>query len=157
MKRSSVALALCVGAFAAVAPAAAVPAIAPEGPPIEVVVLGTFHFANPGQDIANIQVDDVLAPKRQAEIARIRDGLARFKPTKIAVEAQRRQPGTNFSERYPLFRAGKMEPSANEVVQLGSAPPTDWAIQTSTLSTSTATSPSTPSWRSLRKRGAKQS
>lgn len=121
MKRVAVALAAIICAIVNVAPVGAEPAVAAEGARIEVVVLGTFHFGNPGQDIANIQVDDVLAPKRQAEIAKILDGLARFKPTKIAVEAQRRQPGTNFSERYPLFRAGKMEPSANEVVQLGYA------------------------------------
>jgi hypothetical protein len=101
--------------------AAATPAIVPEGPPIDVVVLGTFHFDNPGRDIANIQVDDVLAPKRQAEIAQILDGLARFAPTKVMVESQRRLPGTSFHERYPLYREGKLEPSRNEVVQIGFA------------------------------------
>jgi uncharacterized protein DUF5694 len=97
----------------------AAPLVAPEGAPIDVVVLGTFHFDNPGRDIANVQVDDVLAKKRQAEIGAILDGLARFNPTKVAVESQRRQAGTNFSEKYPIYRTGKMEPSRNEVVQLG--------------------------------------
>lgn len=101
--------------------AAAEPKIAPEGPPIDVVVLGTFHFDNPGRDIANVQVDDVLAPKRQAEISQILDGLARFAPTKVMVESQRRQPGTSFNDRYPLYREGKLEPSRNEVVQIGFA------------------------------------
>lgn len=110
----ALACALAQTAFAA-------PPIAPEGAPIDVVVLGTFHFDNPGHDIANVQVDDVLAPKRQAEIAQILDGLARFNPTKIAVESQRRQPGTSFSEKYPIYRTGKMDPSRNEVAQLGFA------------------------------------
>ena len=35
----------------------------------EILVLGTFHMANPGHDIHSTQVDDVLAPKRQQEIA----------------------------------------------------------------------------------------
>ena len=87
--------------------------------PVQVMVLGTFHLDNPGQDIANIQVDDVMAPKRQAEIGQILDGLARFAPTKIAVESQRRQPGTNLSERYPQFIAGTLPPSKSEVVQFG--------------------------------------
>ena len=30
----------------------------------EVLVLGVYHMANPGRDIFNLQVDDVLAPKR---------------------------------------------------------------------------------------------
>jgi Family of unknown function (DUF5694) len=101
--------------------AIAAPIFAADEHQIELLVLGTFHFDNPGQDIANTQVDDVLEAKRQAEIALILDGLARFKPSKIAVESQRRQPGSNFSEKYPEFRAGKMGPSANEVVQLGFA------------------------------------
>ena len=87
--------------------------------PVQVMVLGTFHLDNPGQDIANIQVDDVMAPKRQAEIGQILDGLARFAPTKIAVESQRRQPGTNLNERYPQFIAGTLPPSKSEVVQFG--------------------------------------
>lgn len=118
MKKIVAALAALLSLVAASA-ALASPAIAPEGAPIEFVVLGTFHFDNPGRDMANVQVDNVLSAKRQGEIKQILDGLARFNPTKIAVEAQRRQPGTNLSERYPLYRIAKMEPSRNEVVQLG--------------------------------------
>jgi hypothetical protein len=97
----------------------ACPAVAADAAPVEVMVLGTFHLDNPGQDIANLQVDDVMAPKRQAEIGQILDGLARFNPTKIAVESQRRQAGTMLSERYPQFLAGTLEPSKSEVVQFG--------------------------------------
>ena len=87
--------------------------------PIQVMVLGTFHLDNPGRDIANLQVDDVTAPKRQAEIGAILDGLARFNPTVIAVESQRRQPNSLLSERYPQFLAGTLPPSKSEVVQIG--------------------------------------
>ena len=86
---------------------------------VQVMVLGTFHLDNPGQDIANIQVDDVMQPKRQAEIGAILDGLARFNPNAVVVESQRRQPGTSFSERYPQFLAGTWPVNANEVVQFG--------------------------------------
>jgi len=37
----------------------------------EVLVLGTYHMANPGHDLFNTKADDVLAPKRQAEIAEL--------------------------------------------------------------------------------------
>lgn len=120
MKRILCALLVALTA-ASQAMAAEPPLIKPEGPPIDVVVLGTFHFDNPGQDLANSQIDNVLAPKRQTEIADILNGLARFKPTKIAVESQRRRPGTNVSETYPVYRAGKSEPSRNEVAQIGFA------------------------------------
>lgn len=37
----------------------------------EILVLGTYHMANPGHDIHNLQADDVLSPKRQQEIAQL--------------------------------------------------------------------------------------
>ena len=40
----------------------------PETPPIEVMVLGTYHMANPGLDLANVKSDDVLKPQRQKEL-----------------------------------------------------------------------------------------
>ena len=36
----------------------------------EVLVLGVYHMANPGRDVFDTQADDVLAPRRQAEMAR---------------------------------------------------------------------------------------
>ena len=86
---------------------------APE--PAQVVIVGLFHLANPGRDIFNVQVDDVLAEGRQAEIARITDGLAQFAPTTVMVE----WPAGTTDERYALYRAGTLPESRNEVVQLG--------------------------------------
>ncbi len=53
----------------------------------QILVLGVYHMANPGRDIFNMQADDVLAPKRQVEIAQLIAALKNFHPTKIAVEA----------------------------------------------------------------------
>src|SRR5215475_2019039 len=52
-----------------------------------VLVLGTFHMANPGHDIFNLKVDDVLAPRRQKEIGETVAELKKFRPTKIAIES----------------------------------------------------------------------
>jgi hypothetical protein len=83
----------------------------------EVLVLGVYHMANPGRDIFNMQADDVLAPKRQAEIAQLIEVLKRFHPTKIAVE------GDVFSDRIPKryadYLAGKYELTRNEIDQIG--------------------------------------
>jgi hypothetical protein len=54
----------------------------------QVMVLGTFHFDNPGLDVANAKIDDVYADKRQKEIIEIINLLKKFKPTKIAIEAK---------------------------------------------------------------------
>ena len=44
---------------------------------VKVMVLGTYHFANPGADIANVDVEDVLLPGPQAEIGAIVEALAK--------------------------------------------------------------------------------
>ena len=54
----------------------------------EILVLGTYHMANPGRDIHNMEADDVQSPKRQQEIAQLIEVLKRFRPTKIAIEAE---------------------------------------------------------------------
>jgi basic membrane lipoprotein Med (substrate-binding protein (PBP1-ABC) superfamily) len=71
----------------------------------EVLVLGVYHMANPGRDVFNMQADDVLAPKRQAELTQLMEVLKKFQPTKIAIEAdmwgERRQ-------EYSDYLAGKL-------------------------------------------------
>lgn len=97
--------------------AAALPALAQQPPRAEVLVLGVYHMGNPGQDVFNMQADDVLAPKRQAEIAQVIEALKRFNPTKIAIESDvgsKRAP-----QQYEDYVAGKRELTRNEIDQLG--------------------------------------
>ena len=78
-------LAVLAGLFTAQA-SANEPAPVAEPAPVEVMVLGTYHFSNPGQDVVNMEVDDFLAPRRQQEIAILVNALAEWQPTKIGVE-----------------------------------------------------------------------
>ena len=105
------------GLAAVIALAAAPPALAePAAPaPVRVMIVGAFHMSNPGRDIHNVQVDDVLAAPRQAEIAKVVAGVARFHPNKVMAE----WPADVVAARYPQYRAGTLAPSHNEVVQLG--------------------------------------
>jgi uncharacterized protein DUF5694 len=105
---------LIAAALVALAPRAAVAA-----PPVEVMVLGTFHMDNPGLDLHNMKVDDVLTPKRQKELADVAARLMRFKPTVVMVESQRRDPGAATLPRYREYVAGTLAPSRNEIVQVG--------------------------------------
>ncbi len=83
----------------------------------EILVLGTYHMANPGRDIHNMQADDVLAPKRQQEIAQLIEVLKKFHPTKIAIEAD---VGSERAAReYADYLAGKYTLSGNEIDQIG--------------------------------------
>jgi len=101
-------------AWLAAAPALAAPQTAAP-PPVEVMIVGGFHMSNPGHDLHDMQVPDVLTPKYQAQIAAIDHALARFKPTLVAAEWD----APVVAERYPKFLDGSLPPSRNEVVQLG--------------------------------------
>jgi hypothetical protein len=83
--------------------------------PISVMVVGVAHLDNPGRDLHDVRVDDVLSARRQAEIQKVVDGLAQFRPTKILVE----WPAPKALTEYAAFRAGTLPPSRSEVVQLG--------------------------------------
>ena len=115
MSRCMLVSALVVGSalIAPERPAAAEPTAARA----EILVLGVYHMANPGHDIFNMKADDVLAPKRQAEIAQLIEVLKRFHPTKIAVEADRGDD--RIPTRYADYIAGKYQLTASEVGQIG--------------------------------------
>lgn len=108
--RTILALALTLSVVPAAAQTAA-PARA------EILVLGTYHMNNPGRDIYNSKADDVLAPKRQAEIAQLIEVLERFQPTKIAVE--RNAGDERIKKDYAAYLAGTHELTRNEIEQIG--------------------------------------
>ena len=85
-------------------------------PVAEVLILGTYHFSNPGRDQYNARADNMLSERRQAEIADLLDDLAAFAPTMVAVEAE---PDSPVNERYAAWRAGEAELTANERQQIG--------------------------------------
>lgn len=82
-----------------------------------IMVLGTYHFSNAGMDKANVKADDVTAPARQAELERLTDALAAWKPDKVVVEWQYPQPFT--VPGYRAFKPKDLETKTNEVVQIG--------------------------------------
>ena len=87
-------------------------------PATKVMILGTYHMGNPGRDITNSKVDDVLSDKRQKEIAEVAAKLDAFKPTVVAVEAA--GAGANLAvSKYHDYAEGKLPASRNEVVQIG--------------------------------------
>jgi hypothetical protein len=83
--------------------------------PARVVVVGTYHFSNPGRDMANVQAVDVTTPARQAEVQAITDRLATLEPDVVAVE----WPADLTDERYRQYLDDSLPASSNEVVQLG--------------------------------------
>jgi hypothetical protein len=98
--------------LAAASPAAAEPAT------IEVMVLGTYHFDNPGRDLNNVTADDVTTPKRQAELEALSEALAAFRPTKVMVERQSTSPDL-ADDRFAGFTPAALRSDRNEIVQIG--------------------------------------
>ncbi|HSR49505.1 MAG TPA: DUF5694 domain-containing protein [Acidobacteriota bacterium] len=86
--------------------------------PVQVLVLGTYHFANPGLDVVKMEVADVLSETKQAEIRAVVEALARFRPTKIAVEDMP-DSAEELDQLYEAYRSGEYELSRNETQQLG--------------------------------------
>ena len=86
------------------------PAIARRKPgeKVKTMLLGTYHFNNPGLDELNSEVDDYFAEKRQKEIADIVARLAKFKPTKVFVEVQPRSQKL-MDKRYQAFVKGELK------------------------------------------------
>ena len=81
------------------------------------LVLGTAHFDNPGRDVVNTKVDDVLAPARQAEINAVVEQLAAYRPTHIAVEWPIKKQAA-LDARYRDYRDGKYQLGRGEEEQL---------------------------------------
>ena len=100
---------LALAALLIASPALAQPAL---------LVVGSAHFANPGRDAVNIQVEDVLTPRRQHEIMAVVDRLAAFHPTHVAVEWPRDKQA-ELDKRYRDYRAGKYVLSRSERDQIG--------------------------------------
>jgi hypothetical protein len=84
----------------------------------QVLIVGTYHMANPGRDLANINADDVLAPKRQAELATLANLLAAFRPTKIALEYEPRRDSA-VNARFAGYLTGTVTLGRGESEQVG--------------------------------------
>ncbi|WP_375272930.1 DUF5694 domain-containing protein [Sphingomonas sp.] len=82
------------------------------------LVVGSGHFDNPAQDIANVRVENVLTPARQQEIEAVVDRLARFRPNHVAVEWNAADQA-KLDKRYADYRAGRYKLTADERDQLG--------------------------------------
>lgn len=85
---------------------------------IEVMILGTTHFGNPGQDVINIEFPDVLQPKYQKQVDTVIENLLEFQPSKIALEAKPDYK-PQLDSLYNAYVHGNHSLSRNERQKLG--------------------------------------
>lgn len=83
-----------------------------------IVVLGTYHFANPGLDAAKSTVDDVLKPARQAELEQLAALLGKYQPTKIVIEVETENQ-TKTQADYDKYLRGEYTLRRSEAEQIG--------------------------------------
>ncbi len=92
----------------------------PKNDKAQVMILGSYHMNNPGLDVYNMEADDVLAPKRQAEIQALVEALAKFKPTKIAIERPINSRSDTIKQaRFQQYVANKYTLKKSEDEQVG--------------------------------------
>lgn len=88
---------------------------------IKIMLVGTYHFANPGMDKYNTRVDDYSTPERQKQIQEVNNALAKFKPEKIFVESNAKYQN-EADEHFQQYKAGKVQITdnmVNERLQIG--------------------------------------
>ncbi|MEJ0101335.1 MAG: DUF5694 domain-containing protein [Bacteroidota bacterium] len=84
----------------------------------EVLLLGCFHFDNPGLDVAKFENANILSEKRQQEVREVVQKLKQFKPDKIFIESSVENQG-KIDSNIMKYKAGQLTLKANEINQLG--------------------------------------
>ena len=119
LNKTAAVVGLCLSLL--VAPALAVARSAPDAvpEPVRVMIVGSYHFDNPGQDLNNARIAPVTTPEKQAQLAAISERLARFQPTAVAVERIAADPDTLLDQVYPRFDPAMLASNPDERVQIG--------------------------------------
>lgn len=92
---------------------------APTPEPIRVMIVGSWHFDNPGQDVHNVRSVDMRTPARQAELAAVAEALDRFDPTVIGIERVARDQTTLVDQGWAAYGAADLLTDPDERVQIG--------------------------------------
>lgn len=120
------ALAICAGlAFHGCGVAASGPLNAPAtaaglrpAEPARVLIVGSFHFDDAGQDAVKAVHKDVMQPAEQRYIERLAKRLAAFRPTHVLLEFPESAHGRVNAE-YQAWREGRAPLGRNEIDQIG--------------------------------------
>ncbi len=84
----------------------------------KMLLLGCFHFDNPGLDVAKFHNANIMSEKRQQEVREVVEKLKQYKPDKIFIESAVSNQ-TGIDSNINKFKAGKFELKPNEIYQLG--------------------------------------
>ena len=82
------------------------------------MLVGMFHFANPGRDMVKSRVINVMAPENQAYLDGLAARLAAYRPTDVLAECSPSDQG-KMDEKFRDYVAGRFELPSNETYQIG--------------------------------------
>lgn len=98
-------------------PAAAL-AATPAPEPAKAMIMGVFHFGNPGLDMVKSGVVNVMTKDNQAWLDGLATRLAAFHPTDVLVECKPSDQA-KFDEQFAAYQNDTFEMTSNEVYQIG--------------------------------------
>lgn len=85
----------------------------------ELMILGTFHFANPGLDSYKPQFDiNIFSEQKQKELSEVLTVIKKFAPTKIGVEWKSKGQ-KRLDSLYNAYLKGDFKLKSNEIYQIG--------------------------------------
>ena len=110
----------CAALSACVTPAPTEKATLEKSDPdaVQVMIIGAFHMGNPGQDVANAEIENMLTDQRQAEIAAVASAIAEFNPNVVAVERITEAP-EYVDPKYNAFKPEMLKEIPDERYQIG--------------------------------------
>src|SRR5689334_520773 len=94
------------------------PASSQNDPHVKVLLLGVFHFDNPGLDVAKFNNANILSEARQKEVLQIVEKLKKFSPDKIFIE-NTPDNQDKIDSIFDQYKKGEYTLRANEIDQLG--------------------------------------
>ena len=84
----------------------------------KLLLMGSFHFANPGLDTIKNKQIDVSQPAPQAYIRQLVAQLAKFQPNVVMLEYDPKDE-EKINQRYQQYLAGEYQLPINEMYQIG--------------------------------------
>lgn len=93
-------------------------AAAPADEPAVVVIMGVFHFANPGMDAVKSDVIDVMTDDNQTYLDGLTKRLAEFRPTDVLLECSRADQA-EMDKKLDGYKKGSVALTSNETDQIG--------------------------------------
>jgi hypothetical protein len=88
------------------------------GEPAQVMLIGTFHFKDPGKDTVKVADINIFTEQSQQYLDEFSKRLAAFKPTRVLLEYSPENEEL-LNQRYVDYLSGSYELGANEIYQLG--------------------------------------